>query len=180
MTTLDETKRLMDTLMDNLSALIGEADRNDVRRQQLEDFERQVRELEARVLKQEKASKDEREAIVQEKKFMANYRTQLAVKEEKISNVNDRLAELVDKEKQIKQDQVQLDEARKLAEEKLHELEELNTRKRELDYREVLMKKEMLATSLKKEAIDEQEQELIIEKKRLQHIAEQLGKPPSN
>jgi hypothetical protein len=176
MTTLDETKRQFEVLMDNLSALVGEADRNEVRRQQLEDFERQVRELETKVLAQEKASKEEREAIVQEKKFLANYRAQLAVKEEKISKIADRLTELQDAEKKNKQDMEQLSAAQKLLDEKLKEAEELNVRKRELDYREELMKKEMLATALKKEALDQKEADLNTEKDRLQHIAEQLEK----
>lgn len=142
----------------------------------LSDADRSLANRRKDLEKERIAFKAEKDQVAREQVWLADERRRLREKELQAEAIQKKLDDVNLKIRSVNTEMERLTKLRKDVEEKQKGVDALNDRARELDHREALLKKESLIAAKRAGELEAWEQRNAEEAKRLQTIAEQLGK----
>lgn len=173
---MDNIRLLFDQLQREIGVMMSMIADNEVKAEQLRDFDFSLRAFEKKLNKTAADQKIERTQLDSEKTFLKDKLIEISEKEVKVAQLTELKESIKSLSEELDKKKARLDAQEIEIDERLKQAIALDERQVELDHREELLKKEMLLDRERKVLLDQQAIDNQTEANRLQKIAESLQK----
>lgn len=177
---MSELQNKADALIHDIEAALDEATRIEAREKNLAEQEADLHARHKELEQKEITFRAKETRFEEEKAYLIKKNAEVKEKELTLQFIEKEKKALAEREKQAQIDEERIGKEQAILDNKMESVTMLEQRKKELDYRESLLKKESLTTMIKKEMVDKQEDDNTIEARRLQKIAQELGEKKPN